>query len=150
MPLSTYGMLTAVKQRIRQEWAELPVASARQRQLAVASMNVPTTRLRWLYNPDIDSNCFTLACLTEERDQLYTFLVQRGIGAGKHFQQAQCWAMAFGYEAGSCPAFERILPQLLTLPCHHTLTTRDAARIKQALIDYEQISLATAHKVDSL
>ena len=150
LPVATYGMATTVKQRIRREWAELVIASARQRQLAVASMNIPTTRLEWLYNPDVDSNCFTLACLTDERDQLYTFLVKRGIGAGKHFQQAQFWATAFGYEAGSCPAFERILPQILTLPCHYTLTTRDAARIEQALIDYEQISVSMARRIDSL
>ena len=149
LPVAAHGMPIAVKQRIRREWAEWAIASTRQRQLAVASMNV-TTRLEWLYNPDTESNSFTLACLTEERDQLYTFLVKRGIGAGKHFQQSQVWAMAFGYAPGSCPAFEQILPQLLTLPCHYRLTTRDAARIKQALVDYEQISLAAAHKVDRL
>ncbi|GAB2551954.1 hypothetical protein GCM10027085_49330 [Spirosoma aerophilum] len=93
---------------------------------------------------------FAVVLLTDKRNQLYHFLRQRGVGAGKHFQHALSLAMPFGYRPGTCPHFERLVEQVLTVPCHYSLTTQDLQRIDHALKQYTTYQTSvheeTAHR----
>lgn len=83
-------------------------------------------------------NVFAVVLITDRRNELYRFLRQHGIGAGKHFQHALTWAVQFDYQPGTCPVFERLVEQVLTLPCHHDLTTHDLQTIDRALNDFSE------------
>ena len=89
-----------------------------------------------MYNPDPDSSCFALVCLHASRDELFNHLVRSGIGAGKHFQHAPRWAAAFGYQRGTCPTFDRLTEQIVTIPCHDSLTPDELSIIDKALAQY--------------
>ena len=118
-------------------------ASVQQRQNALAIINAHNTTFNFLYNPDPDSTCFALVCLHEHRDDLFNHLVESGIGAGKHFQHAPVWASAFGYQQGACPTFDRLVKQIITIPCHNALTPTDLSTIHQSLTRYSELANRT-------
>ncbi len=127
-----------VRGRLRTDAAKTQAASIRQRQNALTIINAHNDSFNFLYNPDPDSTCFALVCLHEHRNDLFNHLVQSGIGAGKHFQHAPVWASAFGYQRGSCPTFDRLVGQIITIPCHDALTPTDLSVINQSLARYVQ------------
>ena len=90
---------------------------------------------RMLFDPDA-GNAFAVALLDTSRNALYTHLRSQGIGAGKHFQHANLWAMEFGYVPGECPNFEQLIDKVLTIPCHHKVVANDLKRISQCLTEY--------------
>ena len=124
--------------RLRTDAVRVEAASIRQRQNALAIVNAHNATFTFRYNLDPDSACFALICLHEHRDDLFTHLIQSGIGAGKHFQHASAWASAFGYQRGSCPTFDRLVGQIVTIPCHDALTPTDLSTISQSLAQYAQ------------
>ena len=95
-------------------------------------------RYKMLIQHQDTGNSFAVVLLSEERDNLYDFLQTNGIGAGKHFQHAQSWAMQFGYKPGECPTFDNVAGHVLTIPCHYSLTQRDLQNIDQCLNVYAQ------------
>jgi dTDP-4-amino-4,6-dideoxygalactose transaminase len=96
----------------------------------IKSCNTP------MHNVTSGGNGFAFVILSDERDRLYDYLIQEGIGAGKHFEYAESWAQAFGYVPGDCPAFEQLVGKVLTVPSYHTLTQRDINRINKTLQAY--------------
>lgn len=92
-------------------------------------------------------NAFAVVLIAEDRDALYTYLRTKGIGAGKHFQHAQTWAMAFGYLLGQCPNFEELVDKILTIPCHDSLTMNELKKISQCLGEFAR-QLRPIHEKD--
>lgn len=90
-----------------------------------------------LIPPSASGHAFAVVLLTNRRNDLYRHLRQNGVGAGKHFQYAQKWAVQFGYRPGQCPLFERLAGQVLTIPCHYNLTTNDLQLIDLALTEFQ-------------
>ncbi len=90
-----------------------------------------------LIPPASVGHAFAVVLLTNRRDDLYRHLRQNGVGAGKHFQYAQTWAVQFGYRPGECPSFERLVGRVLTIPCHYTLTTNELQLIDQVLTQFK-------------
>ncbi len=125
-------------QRLRTNVAKTGAASVRQRQNALTIIHAHNDAFQFVYNPDPASTCFALVCLHEHRDDLFNHLIQSGIGAGKHFQHAPVWASAFDYQRGTCPTFDRLVGQIITIPCHEALTPTDLSIINQALARYEK------------
>lgn len=117
---------------LNRQFAQFDALARRQRMNARYLIN----RHRHAYKLLGDS--FSVVLLTDRRNELYGFLRQRGIGAGKHFQHALIWAVQFGYRPGDCPAFERLVGQVLTLPCHYGLTNTDLRIIDRFLDDFKK------------
>ena len=129
-------MYRTVRWQLRTGALAIRDAAVRQRRNALAIINTHQTAFNFMYNPDPDSTCFALVCLHEHRDDLFNYLIDNGIGAGKHFQYAPAWASAFGYQRGACPTFDRLVNQIITIPCHDALTPADLLLIDKALAQY--------------
>lgn len=125
-----------VQWRLRRNRAAIQSAAARQRRNALAIITQHHTSFNFRYNHDPGSACFALVCLHQQRDQLFRHLIKSGVGAGKHFQHASGWAQAFGYQGGDCPTFDRLINQIITIPCHDALTPIDLLTIDEALAQY--------------
>lgn len=132
MPFKSVQFMTEKK------WKTFSDLALKQRQNALRIISANTQLFRGLYNTDSRSNCFAVVFTHEDRDHLYTHLLEQGIGAGKHFQYAAMWASAFGYENGTCPHFESIVGKVLTIPCSYLLREEDVAKINKALAIYTQ------------
>lgn len=85
-------------------------------------------------------NYFSFVLLVKDREILYQYLKKRGIMAGKHFQHALSWAMAYGYQKGECPSFEKYVEQILTVPCYYSLSTSELDTVIAHLIEYRKIT----------
>lgn len=95
-----------------------------------------------LYDPEA-GNAFAVVVVSDDRNNLYRFLRQHGIGAAKHFQHAKIWARQFGYQPGECPAFEHLTDRVLTIPCHYGLTQQDLKTIDECLHQYARQTIPT-------
>ncbi len=118
--------------------SNLPVLLLRQRQNALQIINQNCNSFNFIYPRSNDGGIFTVVLIAKDRDALYNFLVDRGIGAGKHFQHALAWATTFGYSQGDCPTFEYLQDKLITIPCHASLTEQDLEQINSALRDFSE------------
>ena len=133
----------SVQGRLRRNGAEMQSAAVKQRRNALTIIDKHSDTFHFSYNSDPDSTCFALVCVHEQRDDLFRYLIRRGIGAGRHFQHASGWASAFGYQRGDCPMFDRLSNQIITIPCHDALTPTDLQIIDEALIQYTNRALSS-------
>ncbi len=64
-----------------------------------------------------------------QRDRFATLLHDRGIDTMKYLDQVvPVAAMRYGY-SGDCPVAEQLSRQVLTIPCHHGLTQKNAEHV---------------------
>lgn len=122
----------------------LPALALRQRRNARQLIDQNRDSFDFIDPRSEDGGIFTVVLITSDRDALYDFLIERGIGAGKHFQHALAWATAFGYSPGDCPSFEHLQDKLITIPCHAALTDQDVEKINSALREF---ALATPAEI---
>lgn len=120
----------------------LPALALRQRRNALQLIDQNRNSLDFIHPGSDDGFIFAVVLIARDRDVLYNFLIERGIGAGKHFQHALAWATAFGYSQGDCPSFERLQDKLITIPCHAALTDQDIETINSALREFALVAPA--------
>ncbi|MCK8494907.1 DegT/DnrJ/EryC1/StrS family aminotransferase [Spirosoma sp. RP8] len=94
-------------------------------------------------NKSAQENAYVVVLLFKNRNDLYNYLREKGIGGAKHFQHAKIWTREFGYQSGQCPQFEQLVDNLLTIPCHYGLTQRDLEIINQSLHHFTRHPLPT-------
>ncbi|MFC5413086.1 DegT/DnrJ/EryC1/StrS family aminotransferase [Larkinella bovis] len=126
----------SVQLMLRKKWKFFTTWSLAQQQNALLIHNSVSSLSKSIYIINKPGNWLGVVLYCEDRDHLYRYLIQQGIGAGKHFQYAMAWATTFGYVNGSCPMFEKIVTQILTIPCNHRLRKKDLHKIKHALAIY--------------
>lgn len=85
-------------------------------------------------------NYFSFVLLVKDRERLYRHLKKHGIMAGKHFHHALSWAMAYGYQKGECPSFEKYGDQILTVPCYYSLSKSEIDTIVHYLVDNRKMT----------
>lgn len=83
-------------------------------------------------------NFFLLPLFSENRDLIINHLAKKGIEAGKHFSEAVHWVRSFGYVKGSCPNFERIAREIITLPCHYYLSRERICHIADSINQFSK------------
>ncbi|GAB3544140.1 DegT/DnrJ/EryC1/StrS family aminotransferase [Spirosoma fluminis] len=127
------AMPRAVQWWLRSHADRIEAAFAKQRRNALMIISKHNATFRFIQNQGPNSGCFALVCVTESRDALFDHLVDSGISAGKHFQYAPLWASQFGYQRGDCPTFDRLVEQIITIPCHDALTPGEVAHIDESL-----------------
>ncbi|WP_080237097.1 DegT/DnrJ/EryC1/StrS family aminotransferase [Spirosoma rigui] len=118
----------------------LPALASQQRRNAFQLINRNRHSFDFIYPRSDDGCIFSVVLITRHRDALYDFLIERGIGAGKHFQHALSWATTFGYSHGDCPSFEYLQDKLITIPCHTGLTDQDLEKINLVLRDFALVA----------
>ncbi|WP_162387368.1 DegT/DnrJ/EryC1/StrS family aminotransferase [Spirosoma endbachense] len=123
---------------MQRQFTELKSMSIKQRENARYLIDGHNRHYKMLANVDDTGNSFAVVLLSQRRNELYSFLRKKGVGAGKHFQHAKSWAMQFGYQQGECPNFEQIVGEVLTIPCHYGLIQSDLRKIDQHLTDFAQ------------
>lgn len=83
-------------------------------------------------------NYFQVPLQVKNRDLLIKHLAGKGIEAGKHFSNSIYWVRSFGYVETDCPNFERIVGEIITLPCHHYLSAKQISYIAETLNAYRE------------
>jgi len=78
-------------------------------------------------------NYYIFPLLSEKRDELYNKLLGNNIQAGKHFHNCLNWAKEFGYKNGDCPNTQKITEQIITLPIHPEVNTKDIIKISDII-----------------
>ena len=76
------------------------------------------------------------AIRVEERDEIISFLNERGIQCGVHYPvpiHLQTAYQALGYKTGSLPVSERIASELISLPMFPELTEAQIAAVALGL-----------------
>ena len=71
-----------------------------------------------------------------DRDALYAFLRQRGIGANVHYipvYKHSYYRQRFGVDDTAFPVTERVFSRILTLPLYQTMSHEDAQRVVNAV-----------------
>ena len=64
------------------------------------------------------------------------FAVNKGVEFGRHFSNAIMWATKFGYTLGSCPNGEKLVREVLVIPCSYNLSKDQVQKIEHVLRDY--------------
>jgi dTDP-4-amino-4,6-dideoxygalactose transaminase len=86
---------------------------------------------------------------TEHRDELQTYLADRGIGTLIHYPIPAHLQNAYkylGYSPGSLPITERIVTRILSLPMHPELENEQVDAVIEAIKDFsESTPVITAH-----
>jgi perosamine synthetase len=122
----------------------------KQRQNALRIIEKNNSLFEIIYNEDEESNCFTIVLLCENQEGLYRYLIQNGIGAGKHFYHSASWVSEFGYEISSCPNFENLVKKIITIPCFYSLSKKDLSKINTSLGSYTKNYSYESNKVSIL
>ena len=137
-PKNEQEMYKSLRYLINKKAKNFQAIANQQRQNALAILDKNKSAFERVFNEDSDSNCFAIVCLDARRDALYSYLVQNGVGAGKHFQHAKAWASTVGYQSGMCPQFEELVERVITIPCDYSLKTNDLVIINNALNQFSQ------------
>lgn len=78
--------------------------------------------------PELQHVYHQYSILCDRRDELATFVRERGVGSGVYYQiplhRQPCFA-SLGYVEGSLPVSEDVASRILSLPCHPMLTEDD-------------------------
>lgn len=82
------------------------------------------------------TNCFCLPLLCNKQKDFISFLTKRGIEASAHFSNSIKIAKEYGYKNNSCPVSEKIVNQIVTIPCHYDLTNKDVDHIIKSVNSY--------------
>lgn len=96
-----------------------------------------------LSSPKVATGCehvyHQYSILSEKRDELATFLRDRGIGTAIYYpvplHLQKCFA-DLGYKPGSLPVTEQTATRILSLPCHPVLTDEDIAYVASAIHEF--------------
>ena len=113
----------------------------------------PLARQGWLELPHIPADCQSNYHLfhillrdRRTRDELLTYLQERGILAVFHYVPLHCSPMGrrYGYREGELPNTEELSGRLLRLPFFHDLTREDQMRVVDTVTDYFQGAGTTA------
>ena len=83
---------------------------------------------------------YLLAGSKGQRDELESFLRDRGINAASHYRPLHASKMGgtYGYKAGDLPRTERLAGRLLRLPIYPQLSAADTERVVDAVYDFYQ------------
>jgi perosamine synthetase len=128
---------------MQRQFSELAIMSMKQQENARYLIDRHNRHYKMLANVDDMGNSFAVVLLSQRRDELYSYLRKKGVGAGKHFQHAKSWAMRFGYQQDECPNFEQIVGEILTIPCHYGMVQSDLRKIDQCLNGFAQTNKPT-------
>lgn len=82
------------------------------------------------------TNSFMIPCRVGNPQAYVNFAVSRGVEFGRHFANAIMWATHFGYTLGSCPNGEKIVSEVLVIPCGYNLSKDQVQKIEHVLRDY--------------
>ena len=77
--------------------------------------------------------------LCDRRDELGSFLKDRGVGTGVYYPvplHLQACFVNLGYRAGSLPVTEQTCLRILSLPCHPMLSEDDISYVAQCIREY--------------
>ena len=78
-------------------------------------------------------NYYIFPLLSKKRDELYNKLLENNIQAGKHFHNCLDWANDIGQNTGRCPNTEKITEQIITLPIHPEVNTKNIIKISDII-----------------
>lgn len=84
-----------------------------------------------------EPNFFLVPIKCKNRDQLIDHMIVKGIEASKHFYKSYQWIQGYGYILGSCPVFEKLIQEIITVPCHHNLTKEQIHHIANTINDFQ-------------
>lgn len=82
------------------------------------------------------TNSFMIPCRVGNPQAYVNFAVSRGVELGRHFSNAIMWATKFGYTLGSCPNGEKLVREVLVIPCSYNLSKDQVQKIEHVLRDY--------------
>jgi len=79
--------------------------------------------------------------LCDRRDELITFLRDRGVATGVYYpvplHRQRCF-VSLGYGPGSLPVTEQICSRILSIPCHPMLTDDDVRYVATCIHEFER------------
>lgn len=81
-------------------------------------------------------NYFMIPVLVKNPDHFISFAALRGIEIGRHFVQSAQIIPHFGYQHGSCPNYEKIVENLVTIPAHYNYPKRKLNCLISIIKDY--------------
>lgn len=84
-------------------------------------------------------NCFMLPLLTKNPTEWIKKANRAGIELGRHFVKSEYIMPSFGYKEGDCPVYEKVLEQLVTIPCHYNYPEHCIRDIEILLEKYKTI-----------
>lgn len=82
-------------------------------------------------------NYFMIPILVESPTEMIRIFDEFGVEIGSHFSKSIVWASSFGYIIGTCPNTEKIVQQLIVVPCHYKLKNSEIAKIRTAFLNLE-------------
>ena len=82
------------------------------------------------------TNSFMIPCLVNNPQAYVDFANSKGVELGRHFSNALVWATKFGYTPGSCPNGEKLVREILVIPCSYNLSKSQVEKIGNVLIEY--------------
>ena len=81
-------------------------------------------------------NFFMIPVLVKNPDHFILFAAMRGIEIGRHFVQSVQIIPRFGYQQGSCPNYEKLMRNIVTIPTHYNYPTKKLNRLISIIKDY--------------
>lgn len=88
--------------------------------------------------PDYDDrfNFFLLSVSTRDPEHFIKYAKQRGIEIGRHFFRSKYLINKFGYIQNSCPNYERLIENMVSIPCHYNYPESKIIKLTQIISRY--------------
>ena len=77
----------------------------------------------------LQTNSFMIPCRVRNPQAYVDFAYSMGVELGRHFSNAIMWATHFGYTLGSCPNGEKLVREVLVIPCSYNLSKTQVEKI---------------------
>lgn len=84
----------------------------------------------------VEKNCFLFPVLTKTPDHFIDYALQYGFEVGKHFVSLRSEIYSYGYVNLSCPNYERIVNQLITIPSHYNFKEKSLNELCKLIEKY--------------
>lgn len=105
------------------------------------SLNFLSPSLGDGYFKDYNPSFFLFPVQVKAPALFVTFMREQGFEVGTHFGKAIEWAVAYGYQEGSCPKAEKMIPQMVTLSCGYYLSPKVFTRMVNICLSYQPHSI---------